>query len=218
MVDVPLRQPPAVFIRKIEDAADGCIGRHGDAVVGRDKPRRHAENPSHRAAVGDNEERLARIFAGGGGEEIFNTLLENFPRFAARHVRNDIFVSECRDDFRIRVLDLRLVAAFENAAIPFAEVVDVVDWRVRMVFSGDFRRLDRALQITAVDGVDMPVFQIFGGAFDLFYAVVVQRAFVPALEDSGLVGHGLPVAQEYEASRFHVVFVDKGIAQKKIRR
>ena len=115
-------------------------------------------------------------------------------------------------------LDLRLVVAFENAAVPFAEVVDVVDWRVRMVFSGDFRRLDRALQVTAVDGVDMSVFQIFGGAFDLFYAVVVQRAFVPALEDSGLVGHGLPVAQEYEASRFHVDFVVDGPVQKKIRR
>ena len=87
-----------------------------------------------------------------------------------------------------------------------------------MIFPGDFRRLDRALQVTAVDGVDMSVFQIFGGAFDLFYAVVVQRAFVPALEDSGLVGHGLPVAQEYEASRFHVDFVVDGPVQKKIRR
>ena len=207
MVDVPFRQPPAVFVRKIEDAADGCVGRHGDAVVGRDKPRRHAENPPHRAAVGDDEERLARIFAGGGGEEVFDAFLEDFTCFAALHVGHDIFVCKCRDDFWICLFDFRLVVAFKNAAIPFAEVVDMMDRRVWMIFPCDFRRLDGALQITAIDGIDMPVLQIFGGAFDLFDAVFIQRAFVPALEDAGLIGHGLPVAQEYETGGIHIDFV-----------
>ena len=206
MVDVPFRQPPAVLVWKIQDASDGGVCRHGDAVVGRDNPRRHAENAAHRAAVGDDEKRLAWIFAGGGGEKVFNAFLEDFACFAALHVGHDIFVRKCRDDFRICLLDFRLVMAFEDAAVPFAEVVDMMDRRVRRVFSGDFRRLDGALQITAIDGVDMPVFQIFSGAFDLFDAVFIQRAFVPALEDAGLVGHGLPVAQEYEAGGIHIDF------------
>lgn len=217
MVDVPFRQPPAVFVRKIEDAADGGVGRHGDAVVGRHKPRRHAENPPHRAAVGDDEERLARIFAGGGGEEVFDALLEDFACLAARHVGHDIFVRESVDDFRICLLDLRLVVAFENAAVPFAEVVDVVDWRVRMEFCGDFRSLDRALQITAVDGVDMSVFQILGGAFDLPDAIFVQRTFIPALEDSGLVGFRFSMAQKDKTCGFHIdsVLLSIGKREKK---
>ena len=206
MVDVPLRQPPAVFVWKIQNTADGGVGRHGDAVVGRDKPRRHAENPPHRAAVGDDEKRLARIFAGGGGEEVFDAFLEDFACFTALHVGHDIFVRKCRDDFWICLFDFCLVMAFEDAAVPFAEVMDMMDRRVRMVFTSDFRRLDGALQITAIDGVDMPVFQIFGGAFDLFDAVFIQRAFVPALEDAGLVGLGFPVAQEYEAGGIHIDF------------
>ena len=78
--------PSGRRVWKIEDAADGCVGRHGDAVVGRDKPRRHAENPPHRAAVGDDEERLARIFAGGGGEEVFDAFLaKKMPAFIFTH-------------------------------------------------------------------------------------------------------------------------------------
>ena len=207
MVDVPFRQPPAVLVWKIQDAADGGVGRHGDTIVGRNQPRRHAEDAAHRTAVGDDEKRLARIFAGGGGEEVFDAFLEDFACFAALHVGHDIFVRKCRDDFWICLFDFRLVVPFEDAAIPFAKVVNMIDGRVWMVFTGDFRRLDGALQITALDGVDMPVFQIFGGAFDLFDAVFIQRTFVPALEDAGLVGHGLPVAQEYEAGGIHIDFV-----------
>ena len=207
MVDVPLRQPPAVLVWQIQDAADGGVRRHGNAIVGRDKPRRHAENPPHRAAVGDDKKRLAWIFAGGCVKEIVNALLEDFTRLAVLHVGNDIFVRKCLNDFRMLLFDFRLAMAFEDAAVPFAEVVDMMDRRIRMVFTSDFRRLDGALQITAIDGVDMPVFQIFGGAFDLFDAVIVQRAFVPALKDAGLVGHGLPVAQEYEAGGIHIDFV-----------
>ena len=207
MVDVPFRQPPTVLVWQIQDAADGGVRRHGNAVVGRDQPRRHAENPPHRAAMRDDKKRLARIFAGGGVEEIFNALLENFTRLAILHVGDDIFVRKCLNDFRMLLFDFCLAMAFKDAAIPFTEVMNMVDGRVRMVFSCDFRCLDGALQITAIDGVDMPVFQIFGGAFDLFDAVIVQRAFVPALKDAGLVGHGLPVAQEYEAGGIHIDFV-----------
>ena len=101
MVDVPFRQPPAVLIWKIQDAADGGVGRHGDAVVGRDETCRHAENPPHCSAVGDYEKCLAWIFAGGGGEKVFDSLLEDFACFAAWHIGHDIFVRKCRDDFRI---------------------------------------------------------------------------------------------------------------------
>ena len=80
----------------------------------------------------------------------------------------------------------------------------MVDWRVRMVFCGDFRRLDGALQVAAVDGVDMPVFQIFGGAFDLPDAVFIQRTFIPALEDSGLVGLRFSMAQKDKTCGFHI--------------
>ena len=207
MVDVPFRQPPAVLVWKIQDAADGGVGRHRDAIVRRDQPCRHAEDTAHRAAVGDDEKRFAWIFAGGGGEKVFNAFLEDFACFAALHVGHDIFVRKCRDDFWICLFNFRLMVPFEDAAIPFAEVVDMMDRRVWMVFTSDFRRLYGTLQITAINGVDMPVFQIFGRAFDLFDAVFIQRAFVPALEDAGLVGHGFPVAQEYEAGGIHIGFV-----------
>ena len=207
MVDVPFRQPPAVLAWKIQDAADGGVGGHGDAVVGRDQPCRHAEDAPHRTAVGDDEKRFARIFAGGGGEEVFNAFLEDFACFAAWHVGHDIFVRKSRDDFWICLFDFRLVVTFEDAAVPFAEVVDMMDRRIRMVFTGDFRRLDGALQITAIDGVDMPVFQIFGGAFDLFDAVFIQRAFVPALEDAGLVCFRFSMSQKDKTCRFHIDFV-----------
>ena len=204
VVDVPFRQPPAVLVRQIEDAADGGVRRHGDAIVGRDQPSRHAENSPHRAAMGDDKKRLAWIFAGGCVKEIVNALLEDFTSLAILHVGNDIFVRKCLDDFWMLLFDLRLAMAFEDAAIPFTEVVDMVDGRVRMVLCGDFRRLDGALEVAAVDGVDMPVFQIFGGAFDLLNAVFVQRTFIPALEDSGLVGLRFSMAKKDETCGFHI--------------
>ena len=80
----------------------------------------------------------------------------------------------------------------------------MVDWRVRMVFCGNFRRLDGALEVAAIDGVDMPVLQIFGGAFDLLDAVFVKRTFIPALKDAGFVGDGFAMSQEDKTSGFHI--------------
>ena len=80
----------------------------------------------------------------------------------------------------------------------------MVNWCVWMEFCGDFRCLYGALQITAVDGVDMSVFQIFGGAFDLPDAIFVQRTFKPALEDSGLVGFRFSMAQKDKTCGFHI--------------
>ena len=74
-----------------------------------------------------------------------NALLENFASLAILHIGNDIFVRKCLNDFRMLLFDFRLAMAFEDAAVPFTEVVDMMDGRVRMVLCGDFRRLNGAL-------------------------------------------------------------------------